>query len=199
MERANAYTFQKGNLMNTRSRLLHIFVLFVLLLAVFPATGVAAKKKPPKPPKTDKKVVICHRKGKGSGGYVRITVSKKALKAHLKHGDALPGEAVPGQEGAYFDEACNVFEPLRVESGPLEFSSLGWGGWSCPAGYLVFGGGYEGATAEVLVSQPAKPGVGTYPVYPHYTYTPPEEGWVVQNGATPQTLVVYALCVPATP
>jgi hypothetical protein len=37
----------------------------------------------------DKKVTVCHKAGK-SGRWVRITVSKHALKAKLKHGDVAP-------------------------------------------------------------------------------------------------------------
>lgn len=78
----------------------------------------------------------------------------------------------------------------------LDFSSTGWAGWSCPTGTNVVGGGYisEPAGATVLISQAAKPGVGTYPTYPHYTYTPPEEGWVVQNDKTPSRMRIYVDC-----
>jgi hypothetical protein len=36
-------------------------------------------------------------------------------------------------------------------------------------------------------------GGATYPVYPHYTCTPPEEGWVVQAG-TPLPTGPFVLC-----
>jgi len=39
--------------------------------------------------KPDKKVTICHKAGK-SGRYVKISVSKNAVKSDLKHGDVLP-------------------------------------------------------------------------------------------------------------
>ena len=91
---------------------------------------------------------------------------------------------------------CNP--PQRVESGAMQFGPNGWGGWSCPAGTHVVGGGYEPfpAAFPVAISEAAKlPSLsGLYPVYPHYTYTPPETGWVVQNGGTGQSLNVYALC-----
>ena len=38
-----------------------------------------------------KKVTICHRTGSKKKPYRRITVSKNALKAHLRHGDILAG------------------------------------------------------------------------------------------------------------
>lgn len=37
------------------------------------------------------KVTICHRTGSKKKPYRRITVSKSALKAHLRHGDILAG------------------------------------------------------------------------------------------------------------
>ncbi len=108
-------------------------------------------------------------------------------------------------ETADFDTCKNSLQHegpgtvIRVQSPALSFSSTGWGGWSCPAGTHVVGGGYEPGSATVAVSKAADPGDVTapaYPTYPHYTYTPPETGWVVQNGGTPQILTVFALCAP---
>jgi predicted ribosomally synthesized peptide with SipW-like signal peptide len=82
---------------------------------------------------------------------------------------------------------------VRVESGDLIFGSNGWAGWSCPAGKIVVGGGTT-CTLPLAISKAAKPGDSQYPVYPHYTYTPPETGWVVQNGGTGQTCKIYAIC-----
>jgi hypothetical protein len=164
-----------------------ISVLIVVALLVLGTLGTIAQA-------SAEKVDVCHRVGNGS--FILINISQNALAAHVAHGDGQPGDPVPDMPGKMFDEACNVVEPIRVSSGPMNFSGTGWGGWSCPAGYTVVGGGYEPAEHYVLVSQPAKPGVGTYPFYPHYNYKPPEEGWVVQNGGTPATLEVYALCLP---
>jgi hypothetical protein len=193
--------------------------ILLLLMAAFPAMNAAAKKKPPKPPKTramnaaakkkppkqsktSKKVIFCHRTGNGS--FVRINVSKKATKAHLKHGDGYPGQAVPGQEGMWFDDSCAQIEAVHVESPALEFGPLGWGGWSCPAGTTVIGGGYRYVTTTeypVTISEAAEPGAasGYYPDYPHYTFGDGETGWVVQNGETAQSLIVFADCLPASP
>jgi len=97
------------------------------------------------------------------------------------------------------DDSCVV--PERFTGNELVFSSTGWGGHSCPAGMLVVGGGVIGAT-EPLEQGMAKPGVtvsgATYPNYPHYTYAPSEEGWVVHNGITGQTMTVYADCIAAS-
>jgi hypothetical protein len=38
-------------------------------------------------------VSVCHLKGQDS--YQPVSVAASAVAAHLKHGDALPGEAVP--------------------------------------------------------------------------------------------------------
>lgn len=96
----------------------------------------------------------------------------------------------------YVEDAAGDYciTPITVESSMLNFSSTGWGGWSCPAGTKVIGGTTD-CIESLAISQPAKPGVGTYPNYPHYTYTPPEEGWVVQNGGTPQSCKIYVDCI----
>jgi hypothetical protein len=48
-----------------------------------------------------KKVQVCHRKGgKGKPSYKLITISKNALKAHLRHGDVMPVNGqCPGSQG----------------------------------------------------------------------------------------------------
>jgi len=50
------------------------------------------------------KVTLCHRTG--AGFYVAINVSVDAEPAHRAHGDASPGEAVPGFPGLFFSEGC---------------------------------------------------------------------------------------------
>jgi hypothetical protein len=138
------------------------------------------------------KVNVCHITGNGT--YRLINISKNAQPAHLDHGDALPG-SLAGTK--FVAEDCSLQDTTRVESPALNFGPLGWGGWSCPSGTTVVGGGYEPADAAVLISEAAKEGSasGLYPVYPHYTFTPPETGWVVQNSNAAQTLTVYAICV----
>lgn len=61
------------------------------------------------PPQTsgDGQVVqLCHRTG--AGFYVPLTVSVDAEPAHRAHGDAQPGEAVPGMTGKIFAANCSV-------------------------------------------------------------------------------------------
>jgi YVTN family beta-propeller protein len=64
-------------------------------------------------------VDLCHRT-KGVGGYIRVTVADRAAAAHRRHGDAPPGDAVPGQPGMMFDDTClpraSLLAYVRVRS-----------------------------------------------------------------------------------
>jgi hypothetical protein len=151
------------------------------------------------------KVDVCHLEGNGS--YHLINVSENALPAHLAHGDALPGDPVPGMPGYVFDDACNaVAEPILVWSSVMNFSGTGWGGWSCPPDHPnVIDGGVSKSNTDFVpadhpvVQGPAEPGSSvdgvSYPAFPHYTYGTGETGWVVHNGGTPQSLYIYVYCV----
>ncbi len=87
----------------------------------------------------------------------------------------------------------------RYTGNALVYSSTGWAGHSCPADTQVVGGGIVGGATHPITEGMAKAGVtvsgSTYPNYPHYNYTSPEEGWVVQNGGTPQTMTIYVDCI----
>lgn len=50
------------------------------------------------------KVDVCH---DGDDGWKLINIADKAVNAHLNHGDALPGDDVPGMEGFEFDADCS--------------------------------------------------------------------------------------------
>ena len=56
------------------------------------------------------KVAVCH--SDDDGTFRLIEVGAPALPAHIRHGDGVPGGAVPGQEGFVFDSAC---APVPVE------------------------------------------------------------------------------------
>jgi hypothetical protein len=60
-------------------------------------------------------VDVCHRTG--NGNFVLINISADALNAHLAHGDAAPGQAVPGQTGKVFDANCSVGTTVQTEQG----------------------------------------------------------------------------------
>jgi hypothetical protein len=85
-------------------KLFSVLAILVLLLAAMPVLSVLAEPVP--------KVDVCHREGNGS--FHLINVSANAVPAHLAHGDALPGDMVPGMDGKKFDEVCNV-----VDAGPV--------------------------------------------------------------------------------
>jgi hypothetical protein len=172
-----------GENMKTLS-VLRIIGSTVLLLV--PVVGLAQGSE-----KVDK-ANVCHLTGNGT--YRLINISKNAMPAHLDHGDALPGSLVGDK---FLADDCTLKETTRAASPALALGPLGWGGWSCPSGTTVVGGGYEPAEATVLVSEAAKPesASGLYPAYPHYTFSAGETGWVVQNSNTGQTLTIYAICV----
>ncbi len=78
-------------------------------------------------------------------------------------------------------------QPVTYVSSVLNFSGTGWGGWSCGAGETIVSATWQdlsGGAVDLIVGL-AKPGVttdgSTYPYYPHYNFTPPEEGAVAHN------------------
>ena len=82
-----------------------------------------------------------------------------------------------------------------VTSIPLNYSDTGWGGWSVPAGKFVTGGGFEFSQGSAAVSTAGDSGS----VWPHYTFGPNEQGWVVQgaaDGLSSPGSYVYAIAVP---
>jgi hypothetical protein len=103
-----------------------------------------------------------------------------------------------GQKGTAFSRCVKGVAKMRAgvryEAGPMVFGPNGWGGWSCPAGTEVIGGGYEPASATVLFSAAAKPGEAMYPNYPHHVFEAGETGWVVQNDNDQETINVFVIC-----
>jgi len=74
-------------------------VLVAAVLLVSSTTGVLAEGKA--------KVNVCH--ANEAGSFNLINVSESALPAHLAHGDAAPGDAVPGMIGYDFSSDCTPF------------------------------------------------------------------------------------------
>ncbi len=56
------------------------------------------------------KVDVCHRVGDGS--YILININDNAYPAHVDHGDAHPGEMVPGMERKIFGPDCSLQDAL---------------------------------------------------------------------------------------
>ncbi len=77
---------------------LYIFFTTVIILSLL-VVGSAAAKSP-------NKVDICHNNGNGS--YTLVKIKNDELQAHLAHGDAAPGAAVPGQAGKVLSAKCAV-------------------------------------------------------------------------------------------
>ncbi len=97
------------------------------------------------------------------------------------------------------NEDCSTVNALKSEK-EQNFAVGGWAGWSCTEiGYLnAVGGGVIGNDATVIDQGLAEVGADAvdgvdYPVYPHYTYTSGEEGWVVRAG-DPVPTSIYVLC-----
>lgn len=83
-----------------RNKFICFIVVAALMIAAFPSVNVHAAAK----------VDVCHATGNGS--FILINVSAKALPAHLKHGDGVPGDPVPGQDGKIFAADCAVIDSL---------------------------------------------------------------------------------------
>jgi len=58
-------------------------------------------------------VILCHR-SQGEPGYLKITAADRAVPGHLRHGDGLVGDPVPGQPGTEFDAECQAIPSHRV-------------------------------------------------------------------------------------
>ncbi len=86
------------------------YVIFtaVMILSLIMAGSALAKS----PNKMD----ICHNNGNGTYDLVKIKVN--TLQTHLAHGDAAPGEAVPGQAGKVFAANCAVTAVSQNEPAP---------------------------------------------------------------------------------
>ena len=72
------------------------------------------------------KEAVCHRTGEDER-YLKISVGRPAVPAHLGHGDGQIGDPVPGQFGRVFDESC-----LPVPARVLVDASKDGGGWWFP-------------------------------------------------------------------
>lgn len=59
------------------------------------------------------KVDVCHF-DKDTGTYILININDNAWDAHIAHGDAAPGEPVPGMTGYKFDAQCTPIPIIDV-------------------------------------------------------------------------------------
>ena len=79
------------------------FSVSVLVIALLLMLGVSIAVAGPAP-----KVDVCHLTGTGS--YVKINISENAFQTHLDHGDASPGDLVPGVPGKMFADDCSLVD-----------------------------------------------------------------------------------------
>lgn len=80
----------------------HLFTAAALCAVAVGLTVTSASAGPPE------KGDVCH---DGDNGWEVIRIAEPAFEAHVEHGDALPGEAVPGHSNLVFDNECVPFDP----------------------------------------------------------------------------------------
>ncbi len=87
-----------------------LIITIVMIFSLIWVSGASAKP--------GGKVVVCHNKGNGT--YKLTKIKADTLQAHLSHGDAFPGQAVPGQAGMVFGADCSLLSTAPIEpSQPL--------------------------------------------------------------------------------
>jgi len=87
-------------------RLTRLWVITLMMIVGMLFTGTSAMAQA-------QKVDVCHHRGNGT--FIKINISANALDAHLRHGDALPGDPVPGSLDMIFGADCSLIE---AETGP---------------------------------------------------------------------------------
>lgn len=142
------------------------------------------------------KVNVCHREGNGS--FHLITVAYQAVQAHRTHGDALPGEAVPGNPGSKFDDTCAqvVASVCPCHFGLTDLAAIGIDGNPNDASFCVDGP----ASAAIQQFPPSGGGVaetydgveGGVSFCSRILYDTPA-GTVIE-GITPLTTGQFAAC-----
>jgi hypothetical protein len=76
-----------------------IFSLSLTLIASLMFIGSAFARPAPK-------VDVCH--SEGNGTYHLISINENAFDKHVSHGDASPGDIVPGMQGKRFTDDCTL-------------------------------------------------------------------------------------------
>src|SRR5687767_1305594 len=94
-------------------------------------------------------VNICHRTDRG---YHLINISRNAESAHRAHGDAAPGEGVPGDPSMRFDDACQQVV-ASVTFDPVADYDAGWLSGSNPNGAWSYGWSQTLTSPLTLYSQ----------------------------------------------
>jgi hypothetical protein len=74
------------------------------------------------------KVYVCHNTSSETNEWVLINISENAFLAHIDHGDAAPGDDVPGLPGYSFDDSCNPELTSLAMAGCFDFIDIGSNG-----------------------------------------------------------------------
>lgn len=102
-----------------------------------------------------------------------------------------------GATPTYTPYKITVISLTLVDSPSMAFGSYGWAGWSCPTGKKIWSGSVTVITAEQSSVWKSGEFLGgaTYPNTPFgYTYTPPEEGFIVQADVAGGNGVLHLMC-----
>lgn len=111
--------------------------------------------------------------------------------------NALNGQNSGVQIELYYANATAFSAYTISKSATLNYSGTGSGGWSAPTGQFVTGGGFQFATPG---ASPASSQIALEnSVWPHYTYGPNEQGWVVQNGGIASQADLYVISASPVP
>ena len=114
------------------NKCLNVFALIALLLAFVPLGSISAAAT---------KVDVCHY-DKDADVYILINISDNAFDSHVAHGDAAPGELVPGREGYKFASDCSVI-PLKEKIATLFVPSTPAGAEVIYSPVLMAGQAYQ--------------------------------------------------------
>jgi hypothetical protein len=111
----------------------------IILAAVVALSAVTALGMAPASAEGQSKATVCH--FNGTDDIVVISVADPAVQSHVDHGDARPGDAVPGMDATY-GESCEIVDnptgpsPFGAACEALSTQLMGvtgvWGGYTNP-------------------------------------------------------------------
>ena len=106
-------------------RLLTILVTVTTIMTLTAGAASAGRGDKGRPEKTQpEKVAVCHHDS-DTAEYHLININRNAIGKHIAHGDASPGEALAGADGAALDELCEVVNPTtKIAEGSFSGNNL---------------------------------------------------------------------------
>ena len=141
------------------------------------------------------KAGLCHRDG--SGSYRLIEISDNAVAAHLGHGDALPGAAVPGAPTMMFSSTCEI-----VSICPCQFTLEALDDLTAQFGDL--GTDYDFLTTNVVTQLFSRSDVNDRFANRFVALQAPGPDWPQANVCVtrvhdPEFVILYSEEIPVTP